>query len=333
MQNSLTIATPRGALAQPLSDNARKYVNASKAQSTLRAYKITWGEFQAFCAQRDATALPALPGTVVEYLTALADAGARVSTIQAKLAAIAFAHRAHDSENPARAEAVRILMQGIRRKLGCKPQQKAAVTRGELLKMLGTLPDSLPGKRDKAILLLGFAGAFRRSELVGLNVEDAHFGAADMTILLRRSKTDQEGKGAVKRIPALGNASLCPVRALKDWLDAAQIQSGAVFRSVDRWGHVRRGRLTDKVIALTVKRAATAAGLDARQFAGHSLRAGFVTQSANDNTPMLTIAEVTGHKSLEVLRRYIRDAGLGQLTAIRRAFGETGDNLKAEVIR
>jgi integrase len=331
MQNSLTISTSRGALAQPLSDNARKYVNASKAQSTLRAYRIAWGEFQAFCARHDATALPASPGTVVEYLTALADAGARVSTIQVKLAAIAFAHRSQADPNPARTEPVRILMQGIRRKLGCKPQQKAAVTRGELVKMLGTLPDGLPGKRDKAILLLGYGGAFRRSELVGLNVEDVRFGAADMTVTLRHSKTDQEGKGATKRIPTLDDVTLCPVRALKDWLDAAQIQSGAVFRGVDRWGHVRHGRLTDKVIALTVKRAATAAGLDARQFAGHSLRAGFVTQSARDNTPEWAIAEVTGHKSREVLRRYIRDAGLGQLTAIRRAFGEVGDNLKAEV--
>jgi integrase len=119
------------------------------------------------------------------------------------------------------------------------------------------------------------------------------------------------------------DAAVCPVRALKAWLDAAQIQSGAVFRAIDRWGYVRQARLTDRAIALIVKRAAVAAGLDPRQFAGHSLRAGFVTQAAADNTPEWAIAEVTGHKSREVLQKYIRDAGRGQLDAIRRALGAT----------
>jgi len=324
MQNALTITTARD-LAQPLSDNAREYAAASKAQNTLRAYKAAWGEFQIFCAQRGAVAMPASPAAVVEYVTTLAESGARVSTIQTKLAAIAFAHAARNGDNPAKSEAVRLVMQGIRRKLGCAPHQKAPITRAELVRMLDALGDDLAGARDRAILLLGFAGAFRRSELVALNVEDVRFGVNDVTITVRRSKTDQEGHGAVKRVPMLGadDAAVCPVRALKAWLDAAQIQSGAVFRAIDRWGYVRQARLTDRAIALVIKRAAVAAGLDPRQFAGHSLRAGFVTQAAADNTPEWAIAEVTGHKSREVLQKYIRDAGRGQLDAIRRALGAT----------
>jgi integrase len=324
MQSALTITAARD-LAQTLSDGAREYVAASKAQNTLRAYNAAWGEFQTFCAQRGAVALPAPHHVVVEYLTALAGAGARVSTIQTKLAAIAFAHAAHNGDNPAKSAAVRIVMQGIRRSLGCAPHQKAPITRAELVRMLDALGNDLAGARDRAILLLGFAGAFRRSELVALNVEDVRFGADDVTITIRRSKTDQEGHGAVKRVPMLGadDAAVCPARALKAWLDAAQIQSGAVFRAIDRWGHARRERLNDRAITLVIKRAATAAGLDARQFAGHSLRAGFVTQAAADNTPEWAIAEVTGHKSREVLQKYIRDAGRGQLVAIRRALGAT----------
>jgi integrase len=323
METTLTIVPEHGALTRRLSERARNYVSAARADNTRRAYQSAWSEFQQWCAARKLSALPATPEALADYLTCLADGGRRVSTIQQKFSAISLAHETADVPNPTKAESVKLTMQGIRRKLGCASQQKAPVTRGELSRMISTLSDDLAGKRDKAILLVGFAGAFRRGELVGLNVEDVRFGAADLTINLRRSKTDQEGHGAVKRIPMLDNPTLCPVRALKDWLDAAQIKSGALFRAIDRWGHARRDRLNDRAIALIVKRAAKAAGLDTRQFAGHSLRAGFVTQAANDQTPEWAIAEVTGHKSRAVLQRYIRDAGRGQLTAIRRAFGET----------
>jgi site-specific recombinase XerD len=320
MQNLVTITPARGALGAPISDRAREYIGAARAPNTVRAYRAAWRDFERFCESRGERARPARVATIIEYLTALADAGARVSTIQTRLAAIAAAHSGNGN-NPARDDAVRVVMQGIRRKLGCAPNQKAPITRRELLKMLATCGNDLVGKRDRALLLLGFAGAFRRSELAALNVEDVRFGADDAVIVLRRSKTDQEGHGAVKRVPMLDDAAICPVRALREWLDAAHIESGAVFRRVDRWGHAHE-RLTDRAIAIIVKRAAMAAGLDARQFAGHSLRAGFVTQAVADGTPEWAIAEVTGHKSRQVLQRYIRDAGRGQLAAIRRALGE-----------
>jgi site-specific recombinase XerD len=322
MKTDIKMLSQSDAISQPLSEESRKYVNASKASNTMRAYASALNDFGLFCAKCNATPLPASSATIVEYVTALADAGQRVSTIQSKLAAITFAHNSQDSANPAQSKQVRIVMQGIRRKLGCAAQQKSPVMRNDLGKMIDALPDTLQSKRDRAILLLGFAGAFRRSEIVGLDVDDVRFGVDAMTITLRRSKTDQEGKGTTKRIPRIDDEKLCPVRALQVWLDVAQIQRGPVFRAIDRWGHARDGRLTDKAIALVIKRAATTAGLDARQFAGHSLRAGFVTQAATDRTPEWAIAEVTGHKSRAVLQRYIRDAGLGQMSAIRRAFGE-----------
>ncbi len=322
MESGLIVAASN-ALAPQMSERAREYARASKSPNTQKAYGTAWAEFEAFCQTHGQVALPALPETIVDYLTHLADASQRVSTIQVKLAAIVFAHRALDGKNPGRSEPVRILMQGIRRKLGRPPQQKAPLLRDDLAHLVNMLPDSLAGKRDKAILLLGFAGAFRRSELVTLNVEDVRFSSREMVITLQRSKTDQEGAGSKKRIPKLQDPTLCPVRALQDWLNLGDIHSGALFRPVDRWGHARSNRLTSRIVAIIIKQSAERAGLDPRQFAGHSLRAGFVTQAANDQTPEWAIAEVTGHRSRAVLQRYIRDAGVGQVRAIRKAFGES----------
>jgi len=326
MQTTAMTRAHRGEPTIQLSDRASEYARASKSDNTQRAYKSAWAEFTRFCQMRSEQSFPASPATVANYLTWLADAGKRVATIESKLAAITFAHRACTIENPAQSEPVRILMQGIRRKVGCAPTRKDPVTLAKLSQMIATLGSDLRGKRDRAILLVGYAGAFRRSELAGLNVEDVRFGVNDMVIALRRSKTDQESKGALKHIPMLKDVTVCPVRALEEWLDIAQITSGALFRSIDRWGHAQRRRLDDKTVALTIKRAAKAAGFDAWQFSGHSLRAGFVTQAATDGVPEWAIAEVTGHKSRAVLQRYIRDAGRGQLTAIRRAFGEIDES-------
>ena len=333
METDIKTVSQTDGISQSLSEESRKYANASKASNTMRTYASAWNDFGLFCDKCNVAPLPASSETIVEYVTALADAGQRVSTIQTKLAAITFAHDSQGGANPAQSKQVRIVMQGIRRKLGCAAQQKSPILRNDLVKMIDALPDTLQGKRDRAILLLGFAGALRRSETVGLNTDDVRFGTDAMTITLRRSKTDQEGKGTTKRIPKLDDEKLCPVRALQAWLDGACIQSGPVFRSFDRWGHARTTRLTDKAIALIIKRVATSAGLDARQFAGHSLRAGFVTQAATDRTPEWAIAEVTGHKSRAILQRYIRDAGLGQMSAIRRAFGEQDTTLSNEVVQ
>lgn len=310
-------------LPADVQQRANEYASAASAEHTRHAYKGSWSEFLLFCQKRGYVAMPASAVALIEYLTGLADAGQRVSTINAKLAAISAAHEAAGQPNPAHSDAVRLLMKGIRRTLGTAPRQKAPIKREDLQRMVETLPSDLRGKRDKAILLLGWAGAFRRSEIAGLDVSDVRFSRGEMLVTLRKSKTDQEGQGIKKRIPQIGDETLDPVRAVRDWLKAAQIESGALFRAIDRWGHVRNSTLTDKVVALIVKGTAKSAGLEPLQFAGHSLRAGFVTQAAQDETPEWAIAEVTGHRSRAMLQRYIRDAGLGQVKAIRRAFGES----------
>jgi len=240
------------------------------------------------------------------------------------LAAIAAAHRLAKQPDPTVDEDVRMTMAGIRRERGTAPQKKAPALLPDLRKMLAALPDTLAGRRDRAVLLIGFAGAFRRSELVAIDVADIRL-AAKVTITVKRAKTDQEGKGLTKVIPRLTDKSLCPVAALKSWLEASGIKSGAVFRQIDRWGNVRNRRLTAQSVALIIKAAATGAGLEARQFAGHSLRSGFITEAAQAGVLSRDIMAQTGHKSETVMRGYIQDAGRGALSAAQAAFGERPD--------
>src|SRR5581483_6023178 len=178
----------------------------------------------------------------------------------------------------------------------------------DMAAMLAHVPAGLLGTRDRALLLVGFAGALRRSELVGLNVEDLEFTDDGVKVLIGRSKTDQDGEGQTVGIAR--GLKLCPVGALRSWLTAAHISSGPVFRSVNRHGKVQPSAITDQVVALVVKRYAAAAGLNARQYAGHSLRAGLVTSAAINNVPEYVIQRQTRHKSTDMLRRYIRDASL-----------------------
>jgi integrase len=299
----------------------RHYVNASKADNTKRAYGTAWAEFEQFCDEHHYPSLPAPAVAVVDYLTTLADAGQSVSTITVKLSAISFYHENAKADNPIKTPEVKATIAGIRRVKGIMPRRKAPATFDLLKTVITSLPHDLRGMRDKAILLLGFSGAFRRSELVAVQVEDLRIDLSGLTVLIRHSKTDQEGAGMTKTIPTLRNSDLCPVQALRAWMDAAGISSGPVFRSIDRWGHVH-GAMDGREIARIVKRTATAAGIDPRQLSGHSLRAGFVTQAALDGVEVWAIKEQTGHKSDKVLMGYIRAAGRGARSAVKTVFGE-----------
>src|ERR671933_1751574 len=181
---------------------------------------------------------------------------------------------------------------------------------GDLKLMLEKVPSTRVGLRDRALLLLGFAGAFRRSELIGLDVADLEFARAGLIVTLRRSKTDQEGKSRRLGIPFGSSDATCPVRSLQAWLEAARISEGQVFRSLDRFQRVQAARLSDKAVALIVKRRAKAVGLDPTRYAGHSLRAGLATSAAAAGVEERVIARQTGHRSMAVLRRYIRDGEL-----------------------
>ena len=292
-----------------VADRARDYVAHAKASNTLRAYRADWRDFEGWCSDHGVQSLPAEPETVALYLSDLAGR-AKTATLQRRLSAISQAHQASGHESPTKSSKVRAVWAGIRRVLGTAQQGKAAATTGELRAMVGTLPASLLGKRDRALLLLGFAGAFRRSELVGLDVCDVQFNRDGAVITLRRSKTDQEGQGMKKGIPYGSKADTCPVRALRNWLQAAAISDGPLFRSVNRHGQVQTGRLSDKAVALVVKRAAKAASLDAATFAGHSLRAGLATAAAAAGVSERAIMAQTGHKSVNMVRRYIREGSL-----------------------
>ena len=324
MPTDLQTADPPHTPATVIPARAARFVTAARSSNTRRAYASAWEAFCAFCATTGSAPRPAGAALVADYLTHLAESGRKVATINMATAAIAAAHRTAGLDDPTKQEAVRLLLTGIRRELGTAPAQKAPAMRTDLARMLASLPDSLAGRRDRALLLLGFAGAFRRSELVALDVADLRFNAGGLVIVLRRSKTDQEGQGALKHVPQLSEAALCPVRALQAWLDSAGIVSGPVFRKVDRWGVVGARRLAPGAVAELIKRAATAAGMEPRQFAGHSLRAGFATQAAADDVDTLAIREVTGHKSDAMLARYVRSGGAQARTAVRRALGERG---------
>jgi len=294
---------------QEVVERAKEYARQAKAENTLRAYRSDWTHFEEWCSRQGLAPLPAAPATVALYITALAEAGRAVSTIRRRLASISAAHQAAGHQSPTQDMQVKTIWAGIRRAKGTAQRQVAPVVTEHLRAIVGALQlDTLAGLRDRALLLVGFIGAFRRSELVGLNVEDLTPTAEGFVVTLRRSKTDQEGEGETKAIPYGANAETCPARALRAWLDAAGITSGPVFRAVNRHGQVSARRLSDRAVALIVKRSVEAVGLDASRFSGHSLRAGFATAAARAGASERDIARVTHHKSDRVLRRYIRDA-------------------------
>lgn len=309
-----------------VSDKARAYIRQSLSPSTLRAYRAAWREFEHFAESQGVCPLPAKPETLIDYLTALADGRQCIRTIRVKLSGIAWRHRIANLPSPTSLEAVKALMAGISRELGTAPAKKEPVMLAEIEAMIATLPDSLAGKRNKALLLVGFAGAFRRSELVALDIADLRITADGVRIIIKRSKTDQAGEGMLKVIPRL-SGSLCPVVALEAWLDSAGINSGPVFRRVGRHDNLYSGRLTAQSVALVVKSAAKAAGLDWRVFSGHSLRSGFITQSFDNNAQEADIAQQTGHESLRVLRNYRKSTGRGSKRAVMAAFRQSCQNV------
>ena len=234
----------------------------------------------------------------------------KTSTLQRRLATISEAHRAAGFESPNKHPQVQLVWAGIRREKGTAQAHMKPVLTKHLRAMVGHLPDSLLGIRDRALLLLGFAGAMRRSELVGLDVTDLALADEGLVINIRRGKTDQAGAGRKVGIPRGEYPETCPVRAVQAWLEHSGVVEGALFRGVNKHGHVSEARLSDRAVADVVKRTLKAAGKSPRRFAGHSLRAGLITQAAMAGVSERAIQDQSGHKSLLVMRRYIRDGSL-----------------------
>ena len=287
---------------------AAKFAQAEKSEATRRAYRGDWAIFQAWCEGRGATALPANPRTLAAYLAAEATRGSKPSTISRRLAAIRYAHKVAGHEPPTGAEGVKAIMRGIRRSVGTAPKRKAPATADKVCAMAANMPEGLIGLRDRALLLLGFAGAFRRSELVALNVADIQESEAGLRVRIRRSKTDQEAQGVT--IAIVPGAVACPVKAVKAWIEAGAITDGPVFRSIAKGERVSPVRLSDKSVADIVKRHVSRLGLDPAAFGGHSLRAGFLTSAAAKGASIFKMMDTSRHKSVDTLRGYVRDAEL-----------------------
>jgi integrase len=293
----------------PSLQQVRDFIRASKAESTIRGYRADWRNFCGWCESHGVNPLPASPETVASYIANCAGR-LKVGSIQRRLNAIAEAHKAVGLDSPIHHAMVANTMKGIRRTLGTAPAQKAPTLTDDVRAMIDSTDAGIIGARDRALVLLGFAGAFRRSELVTLEVEDCAFGKDGLTITLRRSKTDQDGAERKIGIPYGSNPETCPVRTIQAWLEIADINSGPLLRSINRHGQVRAGRLSGIDVARVVKKLAERAGLDAAKYGGHSLRAGHATSAAIAGASERSIMKQTGHRSVQMVRRYIRDASL-----------------------
>jgi site-specific recombinase XerD len=286
-------------------DRAADLARNEKARATRQAYGSDFEIFEVWCADRGASALPATPETVAAFLASEVDRGIRPSTIGRRVASIRYAHKLAVLPVPTDDERVKATVRGIRRTLGTAGRKKAPATAERVIAMTLGIGTGLKGLRDRALLLLGFAGAFRRSELVALDVEDIEECETGLRIRIRRGKTDQEGQGMT--IGIVRGSIACPVEALQAWRKAADVATGALFRSIRKGGKVGE-RLTDQSVADIVKAHAKRVGLDPRAFAGHSLRAGFLTSAAKRGASIFKMMDVSRHRSVDTLRGYIRDA-------------------------
>jgi integrase len=285
---------------------AEDFASASRADSTLDVYIKHWNAFTAWCTTHGRVALPSSPQTLLLYLAARADQGVRPATLGVSLAAVAYEHERAGHPSPTDHRDVKKTWRGIRRRLGTAPRKKEPLSAADLRRMVDALPPGLSGLRDRALILLGFAGGFRRSELVALERAQLRFVSQGVEAEVLRSKTDQEQRGFVKMIAYGSDPETCPVRALKDWLELSSIVRGPVFRPINRHGQLGARALTGHAVAIIVKRLAAQAGLPVPDLSGHSLRAGFVTSAAIGGADYPSIMDQTGHESLNTVHGYNR---------------------------
>lgn len=302
-------AKHQAARLEDIGTEATKYLEQSKADNTKRAYRADWADFTAWCEKYRLRPLPATPDAVAYYLADRSQE-LKTSTLQRRLATISEAHRAAGHETPTKSAQVKLVWAGIRREKGTAQAHKKPTLTKHIREMIEHLPSSPLGVRDRALILLGYAGAMRRSELVGLDVGDVSLGDEGLVVVIRKGKTDQTKTGRKIGIPFGEHEVTCPVRAVLAWIEEADLEDGPLFRAVNKHGHVMDTRLSDQAVADVVQRSLVAAGKSARGFAAHSLRAGLATQAAMNGVSERAIMDQTGHKSLTVMRRYIRDGSL-----------------------
>ena len=292
-----------------IEDQARHFVAHSKASNTVKAYRSDWDDFTGWCGSHSLASFPATSEAVALYLSDLSTTH-KASTLTRRISAISQAHQIAGFETPTKSAKVRLVMAGIRRTKGTAADAKTPVMIDDLKRMIARLPEGLLGIRDRALLLIGFTGGFRRSELIGLDRDAVEITRDGLVATIRRSKTDQDGEGRKIGLPFGSNPATCPVRSFQEWLDASGITEGPLFRPITRHGKMASQRLSSKAVARIVKRYVKGIGLDASHFAGHSLRSGLATSAAMAGASERAIMNQTGHRSLTTVRRYIRDGSL-----------------------
>lgn len=293
---------------QKLEAIAKSYIQQSLSLGTRKMYTSDLRVFAKWCKEHGQIVLPATPNTVMLFLAYEAKRGIKPATLVRRLAAIKMAHEASNYESPTQHKSVKVTLKGIKREQGTAPNKKAPITAERLTDMIAHCPDTLIGLRDKALLQLGFAGAFRRSELVALTCNDIERTPEGIKVTIRKSKTDQEGQGQI--IAILNGTRFRVVDTLFTWLETANITKGNLFRSIKKGGHVQSLALTDRSVANIVKNYAHKAGLNIDDFSGHSLRSGFITSGAAAGADLFKLMEVSRHKKPETVMGYVREKKL-----------------------
>ena len=296
-------------ISEDLIDEAKSYTKYSFSESTRKFYAIDWRIFSEWCSLNNVCPLPASPETIFLFLTdQTINHKIAPATLVRRLAAIRLRHSSSELQSPTKHHLVRRIMQGIRRKSTHVIKKKSAATVDRIEQIISYCPDNITGLRDKALLILGFAGAFRRSELVSLKVEDIEKTDDGVKVLIRRSKTDQEGRGQKIAIP--NGTRFRVVDTLFNWLTQANIENGYLFRSINKAKKISNEGLCPKSVAYIIKKYAAQAGLNVDNFAGHSLRAGFITSAAKAGASIHKMMEVSRHTNANILIGYIRNENL-----------------------
>ena len=295
-------------------------LKSSKAINTIRAYKSDYRDFELFCAQNNFKSLPADPKIVSLYLTHLSTKDVKISTLKRRLVSIGVIHKLKghylDTKHPSIIENI----MGIKRRKGSIQKGKKPLSINNLKQIINIIDldinEEIKKFRDRSIILIGFSGGFRRNEIVSLDFEDLDFVSEGLKINLKRSKTDQFGEGMVKGLPYFNNSQYCPVLSIKKWIEISNIKSGPLFRRFSKGSKLTENRLTDQTVALLIKQYLKLAGIDNKDYSGHSLRSGFATSAAESGAEERVIMSMTGHKSSEMVRRYIKDANIFKNNAL-----------------
>ena len=297
-------------------------LQSSKAKNTIRAYKSDFNDFGLFCTQNGFKSLPSEPKIISLYLTQLSTKDVKISTIKRRLVSIGVIHKLKghylDTKHPLILEN----LMGIKRRKGSIQNGKKPLLINNLKRLINAIDhqkkEQIKIFRDRTIILIGFSGGFRRNEIVSLDYDDLDFVEEGLKINVKRSKTDQFGEGSIKGLPYFDNSQYCPVLSIKKWIEISKINSGALFRRFTKGSNLSEKRLTDQTVALLIKEYLDLAGINSKNYSGHSLRSGFATTAAEAGAEERTIMAMTGHKSTEMVRRYIKDANLFKNNALNK---------------